>query len=51
MMRSCAASNCADWRAMTPRTAPAIMRFNAAIDRPPSSVGGMVANPIADAFG
>jgi hypothetical protein len=40
-----------DGRAWTPRTAPAIMRFNAAIDRPPSSVGGIVANPIADAFG
>ena len=35
----------------TPRTAPAIIRFSAAIDRPPSSVGGIVAKPIADAFG
>ena len=34
----------------TPRTAPAIIRLTAAIDNPPSSVGGMVAKPIADAF-
>ena len=27
------------------------MRFTAAIDNPPSSVGGIVAKPIADAFG
>ena len=39
------------WRAATPRTAAAIIRLSAAIDRPPSSVGGMVAKPIADAFG
>ena len=37
--------------ATTPRTAPAIMRLSAAIDSPPSSVGGIVAKPIADAFG
>jgi hypothetical protein len=38
-------------RAFTPRIAPAIMRLSAAIDSPPSSVGGMVAKPIADALG
>jgi hypothetical protein len=38
------------FRASTPRTAAAIMRLTAAIDRPPSSVGGMVAKPMADAL-
>src|SRR6185436_11637287 len=38
-------------RAFRPRIAPAIIRFTAASDSPPSSVAGIVANPIADAFG
>jgi hypothetical protein len=38
-------------RDFTPRIAPAIIRFTAAKESPPSSVAGMVANPIADAFG
>lgn len=38
-------------RSSTPRTAPATIRLNAAIDSPPESVGGIVAKPIADAFG
>ena len=38
-------------RVFTPRTAPAIMRLTAASASPPSSGEGMVANPIADAFG
>jgi hypothetical protein len=38
-------------RACTPRTAPAIMRLSAAIDSPPSSVGGIVAKPMAEALG
>jgi hypothetical protein len=38
-------------RAFTPRTAAAIILFTAAIDNPPSSVEGIVANPTADAFG
>ena len=38
-------------RAFSPRTAPAIIRFSAAIDSPPSSVGGMVAKPMAEALG
>ena len=36
--------------AFTPRTALAIIRFTAAIDSPPWSVAGIVANPMADAF-
>src|SRR5262249_9909347 len=38
-------------RAFTPRTAAAIIRFTAAMESPPSSVEGIVAKPIADAFG
>ena len=38
-------------RACTPLTAPRIIRFSAAIDKPPGSLEGIVANPIADAFG
>ena len=37
-------------RAATPRTAAAIIRLRAAIESPPSSVGGIVAKPMADAF-
>lgn len=38
-------------RAFTPRTAPAIMRFTAARESPPSSFSGIVANPMAEALG
>ena len=38
-------------RAFTPRTAPAIIRLTAAMESPPSSVAGIVAKPIAEAFG
>jgi len=44
------AAYCAS-RACTPFTAPAIIRFSAAIDSPPSSFGGIVAKPMADALG
>ena len=42
---------CGYCRAFSPRTAPAIIRFSAAIDSPPSSVGGIVAKPMAEALG
>jgi hypothetical protein len=38
-------------RARRPRIAPAIIRLTAAMESPPSSVEGIVAKPIADAFG
>jgi hypothetical protein len=38
-------------RCTTPRTAPSIIRLTAASDKPPESTAGMVAKPIADAFG
>src|SRR5262245_55418994 len=47
-------ANCAGaayFRADTPRTAAAIMRLRAAIESPPSSVEGIVAKPMAEAFG
>ncbi|HEX3146248.1 MAG TPA: hypothetical protein VHQ64_19900 [Pyrinomonadaceae bacterium] len=38
-------------RSFKPRIAPSIIRLSAAIESPPSSVGGMVAKPMAEAFG
>lgn len=38
-------------RAFTPFSAASIIRFTAAIDNPPSSTAGIVAKPIAEAFG
>src|SRR6185437_12579311 len=50
-VRLCYRARCAARsRASTPRTAPATIRLNDAIDRPPESVGGIVANPVADAL-